>query len=57
MCVEGQLRSSTVERKGCNGLDMWRGGRVKKDMQRAGVAKDDTGDRVIWRQMICRGDP
>lgn len=28
MCVEGQLRSSTVERKGCNGLDMWRGGRV-----------------------------
>lgn len=25
---------------------------VKKDMQRAGMAKDDTGDRVIWRQII-----
>lgn len=29
MCVsEGQLRSGTVERKGCNGLDMCRVGRV-----------------------------
>jgi hypothetical protein len=30
---------------------------IKEDMRVVGVTEEDTKDRVVWRRMICCGDP